>query len=76
MGRPLSVAHQIVSLGSSSTVRAGGQHWAAVLRRLSCLSSSLLGGAGESWAAACPPWRGGEVSDGSDVLDVLDVVQK
>lgn len=60
MHQQSSVAHQsVIGTRSCPDLRlaiAGGQHWAAALRRLSCLSS-LLGGAGESDQLARPGER-------------------
>ena len=58
MHQQSSVAHQSSNphgvLSRLASCNSGGQHWAAALRRLSCLSSSLLGGAGESDQLARP----------------------
>lgn len=56
MHQQSSVAHQSLRpwfIQLALQQWAGGQHWAAALRRLSCLSS-LLGGAGESDQLARP----------------------
>ena len=55
--RPPSVVHQSHDPQLALSQMAGGQHWAAVLRRLSCLSSSLLVGAGEGELLARPGKR-------------------
>lgn len=74
MHQQSSVAHQSSNphgvLSRLASCNSGGQHWAAALRRLSCLSS-LLGGAGESDQLARPGERASAAGSGWAGISLL-----